>query len=193
MSTLTKAEMESAAGALPAGAGTGPGTGRRDPDRVHVAGVVVRICFLIGAIVVFNAFPQWIGTYRSLDDPSSFVPLLAPEFQVHMPALNIWWALALTLDLLLLGLRRWTPAMRWADLGLTVFGMIILANMLAGPPILAVHPRSGWPSELLRPSGAAWWLSKLGLSAALVVTGLDALKKLLALVRSGSGLVIARF
>ena len=73
--------MESAAGALPAGAGTGPGTGRRDPDRVHVAGVVVRICFLIGAIVVFNAFPQWIGTYRSLDDPSSFVPLLAPEFQ----------------------------------------------------------------------------------------------------------------
>ena len=187
MSALTKAERESAAAVLPAGAGT------RDPDRVHLAGVVVRICFLIGAIVLFNAFPQWIGTYHSLDDPSSFVPLLAPEFQVHMPALSVWWALALTLSFLLLGLRRWTPAIRWADLGLTVFGMIILANMLAGPPILAVHPGAGWPSELLRPSGAAWWLSKLGLSAALMVTGLDALKKLLALVRSGSGLVIARF
>jgi hypothetical protein len=191
MSALTEAETKSAAGAPPTRTGTG--TGLRDPDRVHLAGVVVRICFLIGAIVLFNAFPQWIGTYRSLDDTSSFVPLLAPEFQAHMPALNAWWALALTLNFLLLGLRRWTPATRWADLGLTVFGMAILANMLSGPPILAVHPGSGWPSELLRPSGAAWWLSKLGLSAALVVTGLSALKKLLALIRSGSGLVIARF
>lgn len=168
-------------------------TGSRDPDRISIAGVVVRICFLIASIVLFNAFPQWIGTYRSLDDPSSFAPLLAPEFRVHMPVLNAWWALALALNFLLLGLRRWTPATRWADLGLTCFGMAILANMLAGPPILAVYPVSSWTWEFLQPSGAAWWLSKIGLSAALVVTGLSALKKLLYLVRSGSGLVIARF
>jgi hypothetical protein len=187
MSTLSQAEIKAAVGA------PSSRTGSHDPDRVRIAGVVVRVCFLIAAMVLFNAFPQWIGTYRSLDDPSSFVPLLSPEFQAHMPLLNAWWAPALTLNILLLGLRRWTPATRWADLGLTIFGMTILAKMLAGPPILAVYPGSAWPWELLRPSGAAWWLSKIGLSAALVVTGLGALKKLLDLVRSGSGLVIARW
>jgi hypothetical protein len=187
MSTLANTETKTVTGTTPDRAHA------RHPDRVRMGGVAIRICFLIAAIVLFNAFPQWIGTYRNLDDVSSFVPLLAPEFQAHMPALNVWWALALTLNLLLLGLRRWTPVTRWADLGLTVFGMIILTNMLAGPPILAAHPASGWPSELLRPSDAAWWFSKAGLSAALVVTGLSALKKLLALIRSGSGLVIARF
>jgi hypothetical protein len=187
MSTLANTETKTVAGQAP------DQTRARQPDRVRLAGVAIRICFLIGAIVLFNAFPQWIGTYRSLDDVSSFVPLLAPGFQAYMPALNVWWALALTLNFLLLGLRRWTPATRWADLGLTVFGMCILANMLAGPPILAVHPASALPSELLRPSEAAWWLSKAGLSAALVVMGLSALKKLLALIRSGSGLEIARF
>jgi hypothetical protein len=187
MSTLANTETKAVTGQAP------DRTRARRPDRVRPAGVAIQICFLIGAIVLFNAYPQWIGTYRSLDDPSSFVPLLAPEFQAHMPALNCWWALALTLSFVLLGMRRWTPATRWADLGLAVFGMIILSNMLAGPPILAVHPGSGWPSELLRPSGAAWWLSKIGLWAALVVAGLSALKKLLALIRSGSGLVIARF
>lgn len=180
MSALTQAKTESA-------------TGARELDRVHLAVVVIRIFFLIGALVLFNAYPQWIGTYRSLDDPSTFVPVLAPEFQVHMPALNVWWALALTLNFLVLGLRRRTPATRWADLGLTVFGMAILANMLAGPPILAAHPGLDWPSELLPSPEAAWWLGKLGLWAALMVTGLDALKKLLVLVRSGSGLVIVRF
>jgi hypothetical protein len=186
MSALTEAETGSAAVASAAR------TGARDPDSVHLAGIVIRICFLIGALLVFNAFPQWIGTSRSLDDPSTFVPLLAPEFQMYMPVLNVWWALALTLNFLLLGLRRWTPAIRWADLGLTLFGMAILANMLAGPPILAAHPRLDLPSELLPPE-AAWWLSKIGLWAALTLTGLDALKKLLVLVRSGSGLVIAHF
>lgn len=166
--------------------------GTRDPNRICTAAVVVHIGFLIGAVVLFNAFPQWIGTFGSLGDPSSFVPLLAPEFQVHMPVLNAWWALALALNTALLALRRWTPATRWADLGLTCFGMAILVEMLAGPPILAVYPASAWPWEFLRPSGAAWWLSKVGLSAALAVTGLSALKKLLALMRSGSGLVIAR-
>jgi hypothetical protein len=132
MSALTEAETKSAAGTPTARTGTGAGTGRRDPDRVHLVGVVVHICFLIGAIVLFNAFPQWIGTTRSLDDPSTFVPLLAPEFQAHMPALNVWWALALTLSFLLLGLRRWTPATRWADLGLTVFDMALLALIRSG-------------------------------------------------------------
>jgi hypothetical protein len=165
----------------------------RDPDRIRIAGVVINLCFITGAIVLFNFFPDRVGTIHSLDQPSSFVPLLAPEFQGYLPVLNAWWGLALALNLAHLGYRRWTPLKRWADLGLTVFGLAILANMLSGPPILAVHPESALPEELLRPFGAAWWLSKLGLSAAFAVAGVVALKKLLALIRSGSGLVIVRF
>lgn len=187
MSTLAETETRTAAGA-PSGRAR-----RRDPDRIRIAGVVVNLCFIIGAIVIFNVFPDRVGYVRSLDKPSTFVPLLAPEFQSYMPLLNTWWALAMALNLAHLGYRRWTPWKRWADLGLTAFGMVILAKMLAGPPILAVHPASALPEELLQPFGAAWWLSKIGLSAAFAVAGLTALRKLLTLIRSGSGLVIARF
>lgn len=165
----------------------------RDPDRISIAAVVINLCFITGAIVVFNLFPERVGTIRSLDQPSSFVPLLAPTFQAYMPLLNTWWALALALNLSHLGYRRWTPWKRWADLGLAVFGMVILARMLAGPPVLAAHPASALPEELLEPFGAAWWLSEIGLSAALAVAGVTALKKVLALIRSGAGLVIVRF
>jgi hypothetical protein len=108
-------------------------------DRIHRGWPVVEICGLIAALVLFNAFPEWIGVLVSADDLASFVPLLTPAFQVYLPWLNIWWGLALCLAYAKLFYGRWTMTLRWADLGLCVLRILVLARFLLGGPIVGLN------------------------------------------------------
>ncbi len=54
-------------------------------DRVHTLGTIVEMVLILALMILFDFFPERIGIIRSLSDPSSFRPLLAPEFQQHMP------------------------------------------------------------------------------------------------------------
>jgi hypothetical protein len=119
---------------------------------IHKGWLMVEICFLIAAIVLFNAFPHRIGVLISATDAESFVPLLAPEFQVHMPWLNAWWGLALALAMVKLAYGRWTPALRWAELGLKVFGILLLGRLVLGGPII-VPPSPNIPTILVSDAG----------------------------------------
>lgn len=96
------------------------------------------ICFTVFFMVLFNVFPQRIGMIITATDPTSFVPLLNPEFlDTYLPWFNAWWGLALALNFAHLGLRRWTQATRWADFGLTLFALSILLRIAnRGPAIL---------------------------------------------------------
>jgi hypothetical protein len=80
--------------------------------------------------------------YGSAADPDSFVPLLASEFQAHMPWLNIWWGSSLVLAVGKLMTRHWTQALRWADLALRLFGVAVLVRLITGGPLL--DPTLGW-------------------------------------------------
>lgn len=93
---------------------------------------IVEICILLGVLLLFNAFPEKIGIYSSAVVPYVFVPLLTPEWLGYMPWLNAWWGLALTLALIKLVYGRWTQALRWADLGVHLLSIAILAAVTLG-------------------------------------------------------------
>jgi hypothetical protein len=110
-----------------------------DSDRVHRVGTIVDIVLISVAAIVLNLFPEQVGILRSLADPSSFTPLLAPEFQIHMPILNLYLGLAASLCIANLILRHWNIFTRWAELGLNFLALSILVQMVLGGPI-AVSP-----------------------------------------------------
>ena len=115
-------------------------TGR---TRIYRLLTVAEICILVGVIVLFNAFPEKVGIYSSAVEPYLFIPLLTPEWLAYMPWLNIWWGLALTLALVKLVYGRWTQALRWADLGLQLLSICVLASVILGGAVVSVD--SGVP------------------------------------------------
>ena len=122
---------------------------KSSPDRIHRAWLIVEMGCLIALIVLFNAYPNRIGIIVSATDPHSFYPLLAPGFQAHVPWLTLWWGLALCLAVAKFAYNRWTVALRWANLGLNVLGMVVLGRLLLGGPILWSALLDGWPVPVL--------------------------------------------
>lgn len=112
------------------------------PDRIHRAGLVVEICILAAIMILFNYFPEKIGYYVTATDSRTFVPLLAPAFQTHMPWLNAYWTLALLLAGAKLVHGRWTVTLRWADLGMRLLAIVVLWQLVQGGPIVGLQP--GW-------------------------------------------------
>ena len=108
-------------------------------DRIYKGWLAVEICGLMAVLILFNAFPQWVGILVSADNLSSFVPLITPEFQVYMPWLNLCWGLALCLAYVELFYGRWTLALRAADLGLCALGILVLCRFLFGGPIVGLN------------------------------------------------------
>jgi hypothetical protein len=136
--------------------GAGRGTGNpaedkaiREADPVHArplkrGWLLLDLCILVASIVLFNVFPDRVGVLISATDTSTFVPLLAPEFQAQMPWVNLWWGLALLLTVVKLVYGRWTAVLLWADWGLRVLGIRVLVALILGGPIL--RPDAGWGS-----------------------------------------------
>lgn len=87
---------------------------------------------ILAVVILFNFYPEKVGYFRTATDANSFTPVLAPEFSVHLPWLNLWWGLGFSLCLVRFWLRRWTPALRWADMLLGFFGAYLLARMVMG-------------------------------------------------------------
>jgi len=112
-------------------------TGRTRINRVLTA---AEICILISVVVLFNAFPEKVGIYSSAVEPYLFIPLFTPAWLAYMPWLNIWWGLALTLALVKLVYGRWTQALRWADLGVHLLSIFVLASVILGGAITGVDP-----------------------------------------------------
>jgi hypothetical protein len=121
--------------------------------RINRALTAAEIGILIGVIVLFNAFPEKVGIYNSAVEPYLFIPLLTPAWLSYMPWLNIWWGLALTLALVKLVHGCWTQALRWADLGLHLLGICVLASLILGGAIGGVD--SGGPGT---ETGASTWV-----------------------------------
>lgn len=104
--------------------------------RLNRGWLIPDLCIVVASMVLFNVFPDKVGILVSATDSSTFVPLLAPEFQVHMPWLNLWWGLALLLAGIKLVYGRWTAVLQWADWGLRLLGIRVLAGLILGGPIL---------------------------------------------------------
>jgi hypothetical protein len=132
-----------------------------DPDRVERGSLITTLCVDVALIVVLNFFPGLVAIFFIHDGAWGRWPLLAPEFQTALlPWFTAAWALEAVLNLAVLWQRRWTALARWAEFGLSILSIVILARALLGGPILL--------PEILTA------LAKLVLAIILVITVLEA-------------------
>jgi hypothetical protein len=102
-------------------------------QKVNRVSTSVNLLFVAAAAVLFNFFPQYVGTWRTVLDTDSFKPLLGPGFQTYLFALNLLWGAIFTLGIANLILGHWTPLTRLARLAINLFAAILLTWMALGP------------------------------------------------------------
>ncbi|HQY92489.1 hypothetical protein [Caldilinea sp.] len=129
--------------------------------RVKVGELVVGIGFSLVAILVLNAYPQWISAIMIKDGQVTSLPLLSENFISFVPWLTLLWSLTIALNAYVLAQGRWRTLTRVLQMALSVFGLAILAWMLMSGPLLA------WPA--LEP------VAKLVVAIVFAVTGIDLL------------------
>ncbi|MEJ2708964.1 MAG: hypothetical protein P8074_15235 [Anaerolineales bacterium] len=102
-------------------------------QKVNRVSTSVNLLFVAAAAVLFNFFPQYVGTWRTVLDADSFKPLLGPGFQTYLFALNLLWGAIFTLGIANLILGHWTPLTRLARLAINLFAAVLLTWMALGP------------------------------------------------------------
>lgn len=122
-------------------------------NKVGIMRVVINMALIATLAVLFNFYPEWVGSWRSADDPSSFSSLLGPGYRIYLPALNLWWCLVLGLNIIHLYTRRRTPVTRWFGAALNVYLVIMLTWMALGAP------------NFFKPAAMFWLRPILGLLA----------------------------
>lgn len=115
-------------------------------DRIGRGRTLVDLFVIVAAAILFNFFPQKVGVMVSATDPSTFTPLLAPEFQSYLLWLNIWWGVTFSLYVAHFVLGKWNPATRRIDIARRLFGVVLLGWMVVGTPFIAVP----WASAIVK-------------------------------------------
>jgi hypothetical protein len=146
-------------------------------ERISMAWTAIGCLFLVALLVLLNGFPSLAGVWVMIDGVWHQAAVVSPEFfQSLLPWVDAWLGLALALSCIHLFYGRWLPLTRWADLGLTIFGLVVLLQLIQGGPILVVTPEF-WPvgeavpafvvpSVLLR---VALWFALIGTAIGVVV------------------------
>ena len=159
----------------------------QSPVRIWKTWMIVEIGFLLAVIALFNLFPQLIGIDRSPDAVTDPLPLIAPGIIDSLPWLNIWWGLALALNVLVVVFMLRSPKVSWARLALNFAGLILLLRMIFIGPLIAFNPewlalQAADPSTLaLMEKELAPALSvgiTLFITAAILALGLNMIAKL---------------
>ncbi len=101
-----------------------------DRDRVSQADRVFRIYAIVALFLWLNQFPDTVGIWYFVGDQTRVLHFR--ELGLHLPLLwmNIWWGLALALNMWVLKQGRWTRESRWAEFGLGLYGAAILYLVL---------------------------------------------------------------
>ena len=144
-----------------------------DQDKVKVGELIVAIVFSAIGIVVFNFFPQIIRGIVSADGAIKTFQILDGNFMRYVPWLTALWALEILFSIILLWRRQWEPTTRWTRAGLDVLGMMLLAAMIFGGPLIATSADAiaSWPSENLVPLAETGL--KIALGIALIMDGVS--------------------
>ncbi len=140
----------------------------KDPDRAKRGELIFGVVAGIFVIILFNAFPRWVGVITSLKDDAVVYLLLAPEFSVHIPWLTALWTADVLLKLTVLGQGRWNRLTRWLEFGVGVFGLAVGYRIVTGGPIATID--------------ALTTLVRIAIWIGLIVGGFEALKRLFKLV-----------
>ena len=117
--------------------------GRRtapSPVRIWRSWIFVEIGFLLALIALFNLFPGLVGIDRTPDAAFTSMPLIAPRLSSSLPFFNIWWSLAITVNLFIL-FKDISPAKtQMARLAINLIGLGILTYLIVSGPIIEINP-----------------------------------------------------
>ena len=116
----------------------------KDPDRINRFEIIVGIIFAALFIIVFNFFFNVIGIIDFTGEDRSITPLLAAEFQQHVPWLTVSWLLEALLKVVVLAQGRWQRPTRWAQVGSKLFGVYVLYRILLSTTISVVPSSRQW-------------------------------------------------
>jgi hypothetical protein len=151
---------------------------------------VARICLLVALLVVVNIPTEGLGL--SLTRTETGLWIVSPLLQASPSGLNLWLTLSLALWVMNLYYGRWQRATRWADLGLSVLAVLVLAQLFKAvlPGVSGIH-------DLIQPGQAQTTLAQIvkdagtwsmlavsvALAIALVHMFIESVRKLVALAR----------
>ncbi len=106
-------------------------------DRVNILGLIAKIVLIIFALVVFNFYPDKIPVFYQSGGDWIFVSALNMEALSKMlPYWNILWIASIILSFVILVKGKWDLKTKIGDILLSIFSIVILAVMIAGPEII---------------------------------------------------------
>jgi len=125
-----------------------------DPDETSLWEPIVAVLFNFAALLIFNFYPELLRYTPSLNDwgsrPLVWFPFLSEAFFSYLPLLNVLWVATIILNLILVRRRTWGTGTRLLSIGLKIFTIYILFNMLRGPSLFNLSPEAlaSWPGAL---------------------------------------------
>lgn len=159
-----------------------------DPDQVSRWELIIGTIFTVGALLVFNFYPQVIGLTFVHNGEWVFLPMLSEAFFRVMPLLNLEWGLQLVLNLALLRLDRWDVRLRWLAAGVQAIGVAVAILLRAGPSIVGLQAQDliylGVSADAAREIiGIVQQVVVFGLTIAIVVGAIEVVRTLLRIFR----------
>lgn len=119
-----------------------PGLATLRGDPTEMGRLALRAVGLVAVIAAANILGGHAGSTIAPGVPAGSAPALTPAFQGHLAWLNVWWGVALLLTVARLAHGRWSLVLRWADLGVSLLGILAAFRMLVAGPLLGYS--SGW-------------------------------------------------
>lgn len=95
---------------------------------------------LIALIVLFAAFPQWVGVGNNRNGVWSFVPALSESFLTYLPWLLGYFLVKLVFNVALARQAFWDQRMRLASIGIKAYGLVLIVAFMFGPDVFGLNP-----------------------------------------------------
>ena len=149
-----------------------------EPDEFHAWEPIVTIVFSVLGLSILNFYPQFFGFYAVVGSVNLFIPSLSDAFFRMLLWINTACVLGILLNILLLRSGRWTPVLRWFEIGLKIIGIWIAAILLKGPSILVFDPdmlaKSSMEASMAGTLvGIFSQMASIGLAVAVIVGGVE--------------------
>jgi hypothetical protein len=107
-----------------------------EPDKVSRFEQIWIILWSAVAVLLFNFYPQLLRFVFLQDGKWYAFSFLSDTFFTYVPALTILWMLEIFLCILLFMNGAWQTGTRWFKVALKALNIVLLAVIIAGPPIL---------------------------------------------------------
>ena len=139
------------------------------PDRVIIGETIATIILNFAAIMIFNFYPQVIGSTYVFSEGWSFTQLLSEAFFNFIPVLTVIWVLKIILNVILLRQGQWQTWTRWFSLGLQALEVGVAIAMLRGPSLIGLTAQEISAKLYLSTESAGLLIDLLNLIVTLVL------------------------